>query len=61
MLLEMENVKEVQRLSRNEFGTPPPTCVTTARLRDEFEADGTVQNVNKDALKASQFNCRWKC
>jgi hypothetical protein len=33
---------------KNEFGTsPPPTCSRVARLRDNFEADGTVQNVNK--------------
>jgi hypothetical protein len=47
MVLEMENVNEVQRRWRNEFGTPPPPCVIIARLRDKFETDVTVQNVNK--------------
>jgi hypothetical protein len=43
----MENGTEVQRRWRNEFGTPPPTQVTVTKIRDKFEADGTVQNVNK--------------
>lgn len=30
---------------RNELWTPPPMGVTTARLCDQFEADGTVQTV----------------
>jgi len=40
-------VVEVQRRCRNEFGTPSPTRVTIARLRDKFEVHVTVQNVNK--------------
>jgi hypothetical protein len=42
-----ENVDEVQRCWRNAFGTTPQARATTARLRDKFEADETVQNVNK--------------
>jgi hypothetical protein len=43
-----KNVTEVLTRCRNEFETPPPTTrVTVTNIRDEFEADGTVQNVNK--------------
>jgi len=42
-----ENVFNVQRCRWNEFGTPLLTQVTITRLRDKFETDGTVQNVNK--------------
>jgi hypothetical protein len=28
--------------------TPPPTCVTVAQLCGKFEANGTVQNVDKE-------------
>jgi hypothetical protein len=42
-----ENVTEVQKLWRNKFGTPPTTRVTVTKIRDKFEVDGTVQNVNK--------------
>lgn len=41
-----ENVNEVLR-QRNEFVSPPPRHVTTARLCDKFEADGTLRHVNK--------------
>jgi hypothetical protein len=41
-----ENVTEVQRRWKNEFGTPP-TRVTVTKIRDKFEVDGTVQNVSK--------------
>jgi hypothetical protein len=47
MLVGKENVNEAQRRWMNEFGTLPPTCVTVARLRDKFGADGTVPNVDK--------------
>ena len=43
---KVENVK-VQRRWTVEFGTPPPTRVTIARIRDKFEVDGTVQDVLK--------------
>ena len=43
----MENVVELQRRSRNEFGTPLPTRVTITRIRDKFEVDGTMQDVLK--------------
>lgn len=42
-----ENVTEVQRRFRREFDKSPPTHRTIARIRDKFEADGTVHNVNK--------------
>jgi hypothetical protein len=48
VLLEKENVDEVQRRWKNEFETPTPVCVTVARLRDKFGADGTVRNVDKE-------------
>ena len=44
---KVENVVEVQRRSRVEFGTPPPTRVTITRIRDKFEVDGTVQDMLK--------------
>ena len=40
---KVENVVEVQRCWRVEFGTAPPTRVTITRIRDKFEVDGTVQ------------------
>ena len=43
----MENVVEVQRRWRIEFGTSPPTRVTITRIRDKFEVGGTVQDVLK--------------
>ena len=43
---KVENVVEVQRSWRVEFGTPPPpTMVTITRIRDKLEVDGTVQDV----------------
>ena len=47
VLLKVENVVEVQRSLRVEFGTPPPTRVTVTRIRDKFEVDGIVQDVLK--------------
>jgi hypothetical protein len=41
-------MNEVQRCGKNEFGTPPPTYVTGTQLCDEFGADGTVQNIDKE-------------
>jgi hypothetical protein len=35
------------RLLRNKFGTPLPTHIIIARFLDKFEADGTVQIMNK--------------
>ena len=44
---KVENVVEVQRRRRVEFGIPPPRRVTITRIRDKFEVDGKVQNVLK--------------
>ncbi|XP_042225978.1 uncharacterized protein LOC121868990 [Homarus americanus] len=43
-----ENVCDVQRQWRREFTTEPPTRLTIARIRDKFEAEGTVQNMHKN-------------
>jgi hypothetical protein len=56
----MENVTEVHRRWRNEFGTPPPpplsppqpplpspTLLTVTVIRGKLEVYGIVQNVNK--------------
>ena len=48
----VENVFEVQRHWRVEFGTPPPPPLPTprismTRIRDKFEVDGAVQDVLK--------------
>ena len=43
----MENVVEVQRRCRVEFGTPSPARVTIIRIRDKLEVDGTVQDILK--------------
>jgi hypothetical protein len=42
MLREKENVNEVQRHWRNEFGMLPPRYVTVAWLGGKFRANGTV-------------------
>jgi hypothetical protein len=47
MVLEKENVNEVQRRWRNEFGTEPATCITFAWLCDKSGADGAMQNTDK--------------
>ena len=44
---KFENVTEVQRRWKCEFGTTPPTRVTISRIRDKFEEAGTIQNVHR--------------
>ena len=55
---KVENVVEVQRHWRVEFGTPPPptTRVTITRIRDKFEVDGTVQDVLKGQYGKNKFH-----
>jgi hypothetical protein len=38
---------EVQIQWRRTFATEPPTQLTSTRIRDKFEADGTVHDVQK--------------
>ena len=42
-----ENIKEVQWQWQREFGTPPPTHRTIARIRKKFETDTIVKDVHK--------------
>ena len=42
-----ENITEVQRQFERQFQKTPPTRRTIAHIRDKFEADGTVQDINK--------------
>lgn len=42
-----ENVVEVQRQWRAEFQSQPPTRDTIARIRDKFDAEGTVCSIQK--------------
>ena len=52
----MENVVEVQRRWRVEFGTSPTTRLTITRIRDKFEVDATVQDVLKGRCGSSTDN-----
>jgi len=45
---KFENISEVQRQCRNEFGTQPPTRLTIARIWDKFEIDSTDGDVHKE-------------
>jgi len=45
---KFENIGEVQRQWRNEFGTQPPTSLIIVRIQDKFEIDGTVGDVHKE-------------
>jgi hypothetical protein len=60
MLLEKENVNEVQRHGRNEFGTPPPTCVRVAWLYGKFGVTEQHKLRTGNSLKTMQFNRKWK-
>jgi len=42
-----DNVVEVQRNLRNEFGTPARTWVNITKSCGTSETDGMVQNVNR--------------
>ena len=42
---KVENVVEVQRHWRVEFGTPPSIRVTITRIREKFEVCGTVSDL----------------
>ncbi|KAJ4439897.1 hypothetical protein ANN_08026 [Periplaneta americana] len=44
---KVENVVEVQRRWKVEFGTQQTTRLTITSIRDKFEVDGTVQDVLK--------------
>ena len=50
----MENVVEVQRRCRVEFGIPPPTRVTITRIQDKFEVNGMVQDLLKVGTEERQ-------
>ena len=39
-----ENEIELQRKFKREFNKEPPTRVIITRIRDKFEADGTIQD-----------------
>jgi hypothetical protein len=58
-------MNEVQRRCRNEFGTPPPTCVTVALLCDKFGAGGTVQGTRNSENLTGQLKVevlrQWQC
>ena len=51
---KFENISEVQRQWRNEFGTQPPTRLTVARIRDKFEIDVTAGDVHKERSERPQ-------
>ena len=53
---KVENVVEVQRRWRVEFGTPPPPRVTITRIQGKFEFDGTVQDVLKGRYGRKKFH-----
>jgi hypothetical protein len=43
---KFENVCEVQRQWRREFATEPRTRLKIARIRDKFEVDDTVRDMD---------------
>ena len=47
---KFENISEVQRQWRNQFGTQPPTRLTIVHIRDKFEIDGTVGQNSRTSL-----------
>jgi hypothetical protein len=46
MLLEKKNMEQTHW--KNEYGTPPSTSITDARLCNKLRADRIVQNVDKE-------------
>jgi len=42
-----ENAERVSTAWVEEFNTPPPTCLTIFRMRDKFDATGSVDNAPK--------------
>jgi hypothetical protein len=42
-----ENAEWVHTAWVEEFNTPPPTCLTIYRIRDKFDAMGSVANAPK--------------
>ena len=55
-----ENATEVQRRFTSEFAKPPPTRRTIARIRDKFEADGTVQYQQETFRTTTDIYVPWK-
>ena len=51
---KVENVVEVQRRWRVEFGTPSPTRVIITKIRDKFEVYGTVLDVLKSRCRRTR-------
>ena len=47
MLLEDQHAIEAQRRFRREFARPLPMRRIITHIKKKFEADGTIQNVNK--------------
>ena len=42
-----ENAEQVRTAWVEAFNTPPPTCLTIYRIRDKFDATGSVVNAPK--------------
>lgn len=53
---EWENIVEGQREFRREFQTDPPTRLAITQIRDNLEADGSVQNVQEKRSKSPRIS-----